>query len=127
MRHEMVRSGFRQVSKRQCGIPCWLGFGIEISSILQSIDSMNIANLKFPSSNPCLNAILDAFSHRPYSYHLASNCTILSQESLAWNSILCGQAYLFVLSLYNTRWPHSLHLIGSPFTRPTLELHSPQR
>lgn len=35
--------------------------------------------------------------------------------------------HLFVRSLYNTRYPHSLHLIASPFLRVTRVSQSPQR
>lgn len=38
-----------------------------------------------------------------------------------------NQPYLFVLSLYKTRWPHSLHRIGSPLFKGTFELQSPHR
>lgn len=38
-----------------------------------------------------------------------------------------SQTYLFVLSLYSTLCPHSLHRIASPFFSCTLALHSPQR
>lgn len=35
--------------------------------------------------------------------------------------------HLFVLSLYRTLYPHSLHLIGSPRLRVTLVSQSPHR
>lgn len=38
-----------------------------------------------------------------------------------------SRTHLLVLSLYNTRCPHSLHLIGSPRFSGTLLLQSPHR
>ena len=66
------------------------------------------------------------------SCHLASNCTILPKVSqpTPQQPLLLLQTsftYLFVLSLYSTLCPQSLHRIGSPFFSWTFELHEPQR
>jgi len=66
-------------------------------------------------------------------YYRASNCTILSRLASAPSiakdrtSPCCQRiTHLFVLSLYSTRCPHSLHRIASPLPSETLLLHSPQ-
>lgn len=96
--------------------------------IIFTIISYRIASgiKAFPAARP--------FIHHPSSkplhlliVYLASNCTILLFSLvLPVMHIPDTSSYLFVRSLYKTRCPHSLHRIGSPLLRGTLELQSPQ-
>ena len=67
-------------------------------------------------TSPCLKL------HHPAQYTPSVHHHIPTPIEQSWS-----QAYLFVLSLYNTLCPHSLHRMASPFFNCTLALHSPQR